>query len=77
MSFVSSVRNSLRLSTTAVHDSVPTIGENSVVHSDTGISLIALTFSVILAAQAIASTTLPGARRPLRLNRYGMFVPPR
>src|SRR5437763_197615 len=53
---------------------MPTCGENSVVHNDTGTSLMALTFSVILPAQVIASRTLPGASRPLRLNKYGIVL---
>src|SRR3954447_1250313 len=64
----------LRSSTIVVHDRLPTWGENSVVHNVTGTSLIALTFSVTLAAHVIASRTLPGASRPLRLNRYAMVL---
>ena len=51
---------------------MPSFGEKTVVHSDTGTSLIALTFSVIFADHAIESRRFPGANLSRRVNRYVM-----
>ena len=64
----------VRFSITAVHDSVSSPGENTVVQRDTSTSEMALTFSVILADQSIDSTRWPDARRAARVNRYMVVV---